>query len=129
MTKYSTFQKIILGTRAFIILFVWMIVSIPDTPEQIAANEKAAQQENMEAHLIDMAVSTVRDSLRNRNSLDIHQAMITEDNIVCLTYSAQNGFGGMNMEQTALRTGLVVKYGKYCDGKTGVDKTSLARFY
>ena len=137
MTKLLKAFKIIAATFAGgIALIIILALSAPDSPEMAALKaeraERAEQQkseDNFDATLIAIAVQSVRSNLRNPDSLDIRQAILTEDKAVCMTYAAQNGFGGMNVEHAAIMAGIAFDYNEVCSGKTGADKTSLARWY
>ena len=137
MTKLLKAIKIIAKTFAFgIAIIIIFALAAPDTPEEAAIKaaraafeEKQQAKDNFDARLIAVAVQSVRSNLRNPDSLDIRQAILTEDKAVCMTYAAQNGFGGMNVERAAIMAGVAFDYNEVCSGKTGADKTSLARRY
>ena len=74
-------------------------------------------------------VGVVKSSLRAPDSFKVRSAIVLKDGTICMSYSAQNGFGGMNIETIAANTTGVVDYAKNCNGKSGIDETSLAQTY
>jgi hypothetical protein len=48
-------------------------------------------------------VETTRDMLRDPDSLKVHQMLMNSDaSIICVDYSASNGFGGRNRERVVM---------------------------
>ena len=68
-----------------------------------SAQDKQQQHLTYQAYL---AAKAVKASLRNPDSLSFEQILASDDgNIICLTYRAQNGFGGMNIEHVVFKDG------------------------
>ena len=133
--------------RRIAIIIAWIIMavvstlmtfalSIEDSPEVAAHKEKiAAQEAETEAEKIarvrkvGAVIDAVKSSLRAPDSLSVRQVIVTEDGTVCMSYGAQNGFGGMSIETIAANTAGIVDYAKHCSGKPGIDETSYAKTY
>ena len=137
MTKLLKAIKIIAKTFAFgIAIIIIFALAAPDTPEEAAvkATQAARQAEvdlkaNIRAHQVGAMVGVVKSSLRAPDSLKVRSVIVLKDGTICMSYSAQNGFGGMNTETIAANTTGVVDYAKNCNGKSGIDETSLAQTY
>jgi len=120
MTKLFKVLKIIAVTfMAAIAALVILLLSVPDSPEQ----ELADIQGDFEASLVRSALVAVESSLRNPDSFEVRQVIVVNGIDVCMTYAAQNGFGGMNVERIAFAGGEVANYGDTCSGKSGTDYT------
>jgi len=74
-------------------------VPTPPTPEEIAAQEREAKQ----IKNVMIVVNHIKKHLRNPDTLKwiVVKADDVGD-IVCLSYRAQNGFGGMNIESAVV---------------------------
>lgn len=68
------------------------------TPQQLAAERKADAEISRAAAF----TRTLKSSMRNPDSFKLAQVLITGDGAVCVTYRAQNGFGGMNLASAVL---------------------------
>ena len=137
MKKLLKALKIIAVTFvAAVLAIVILVASSPDTPEVAAVKaEQAARQAevdrkaNIRARQVGAMVGVVKSSLRAPDSLKVRSVIVLKDGTICMSYSAQNGFGGMNIETIAANTTGVVDYSKNCNGKSGIDETSLAQTY
>ncbi|HJU11106.1 MAG TPA: hypothetical protein VJ728_09530 [Candidatus Binataceae bacterium] len=75
----------------------------------------------------------LRNSMRNPASFELNEVLVMDDNSVCFTYRAQNGFGGINVDQavltprlkfrTAEQPGFSPLWARYCHAKRGFDET------
>lgn len=69
----------------------------PRTAQQIAEDKASFHRKQMAS----IALSTLRRSLRNPDTLDVQSLSSSESgNIICIEYRAQNGFGGVTLAQT-----------------------------
>ena len=128
--------KFIRLAAATLLTVVVAIIMLPESPEMARLNAEKETQRKIEAiktdveqRMIQAAVMTVKESLRNPESLKVRQATLVNGSDICLTYSAQNGFGGMNTEQIAFANGKVADYGATCSGKSGKDHTQFASYF
>jgi hypothetical protein len=74
----------------------------------------------------------LRSTMRNPASFELNQVLVMQDNSICFTYRAQNGFGGMNVGQAVLSPHLKFKteeqdgflsfWTRYCKNKAGLDE-------
>ena len=137
MKKLLKALKIIAATFvAAVLAIVILVASSPDTPEVAAVKaEQAARQAevdrkaNIRARQVGAMVGVVKSSLRAPDSFKVRSVIVLKDGTICMSYSAQNGFGGMNIETIAANTTGVVDYSKNCNVKSGIDETSLAQTY
>ena len=68
-----------------------------------SAQDKQQKHMTYQAYL---AAKAVKASLRNPDSLSFDQILANDDgSIICMTYRAQNGFGGMNIEHVVFKDG------------------------
>jgi len=139
----KTLKIIVTTFAATVVAVVLLASSLPDSPEVAAVKaeraaikaERAAQQAevdrktNIRERQVGAMVGVVKSSLRNPDSFKARRVIVLENGTICMTYSAQNGFGGMNVETIAANTTGVVDYAKNCNGKSGIDETSLAQVY
>jgi hypothetical protein len=108
----------------------------PVDPERAAALERARQDaersrqiERQRVAMVRGASAAIKASMRDPDSLVIELAGVAPDDVVCITYRARNGFGGMNRETVAyigddwVRTAATVK--ARCTGLT--DYTAQAQ--
>ena len=135
----ATIRKIVIVTVytaiAIVGAFLTFVFSLPDSPEVAAQKAMIAAQRverdakrDFERMFIQSAVLTIKGSLRNPDSLNVRQAIYADDGAICITYAAQNGFGGMNVERVAFVDGRTSDYAKTCNGKRGTDHTSFAKY-
>lgn len=77
-----------------------------------------------------LAAKAVKASLRNPDSLSFEQILANDDgSIICMTYRAQNGFGGMNIEHVVFKDGdpsqSHARWHAHCAGKILNDVTAV----
>lgn len=101
-------KKIAIGFGAlFGLSFVIALVNGNSVSGQAAQIESAQdkQQKHM-TYQAYLAAKAVKASLRNPDSLSFQQILANDDgSVICLTYRAQNGFGGMNIEHVLFKDG------------------------
>lgn len=69
------------------------------TPEQRAAEKLAKENESKRLAVAISGLKTVKKALRNPLSVQWDYVLINDDSkILCISYRAQNGFGGMSHE-------------------------------
>lgn len=68
------------------------------TPQEQAAQDKEA----LDANIAVQAAKQLRDSMRNPGSFVLEWAQTMDSGAVCMTYRAQNGFGGYSRENAVL---------------------------
>lgn len=85
------------------------------------AAEEAEQQRKLDNAIARAAVvaSKLRSAMRNPDSFSLESVRIADNGTACFKYRAQNGFGGMNVEEAILTDK---------DFKTGSDK-GFAKLY
>jgi hypothetical protein len=67
------------------------------------AQEKQKAHRDYQAYL---AAKALNGSLRNPDSLSFEQILVNSDgSVICMTYRAKNGFGGMNVEHVVFKDG------------------------
>jgi hypothetical protein len=65
--------------------------------------EKQSKQRGYAAYL---SAKALKAGLRNPGSLDFDEILANDDgSVICMTYRAQNGFGGMNLERVVFKDG------------------------
>jgi hypothetical protein len=73
------------------------------TAQTESAQEKQSRHRDYQAYL---AAKAIKASLRNPDSLSFEQILVNDDgSVICMTYRAQNGFGGMNIEHVVFKDG------------------------
>jgi hypothetical protein len=112
------------------LLFVGFIGCKDDEGDPQATAVKHAEAD---AHaLASNGAVTLRSQMRNPKSFEIASAIIPDGStgLVCYVYRAQNGFGGMNVEEAVSVMNVIITSGdsefrsfwkKNCAGKTGQD--------
>lgn len=74
------------------------------------------------------AVIRLKDSMRNPQSFQLSEVMAVPDEIECLTFRAQNGFGGFDAGFAVVRHGKLTpqesagfraQWSRFCENKTG----------
>ena len=135
MKKLLKALQKLLTVAIIVIIAIWVLLS-PDSPEvaaikaeRVTLQAEVDRKTNIRARQVGAMVGVVKASLRNPDSLSVRQATVLANGTICMTYSAQNGFGGMNVETIAANTTGVVDYAENCNGKSGIDETSLAQTY
>lgn len=89
------------------------------SPEQKAAEAKQKAEEDLRFQKTVVAATAVKQSLRDPASLQWESIDANEDaSVICLSYRAKNGFGGMNLEYATFANGKHGKsapyWNKYC---------------
>ena len=121
-----TFWLIVALVLALVVALEVALTNISQkTPEQQEAEQEAEREANA---AIAQITYYVKGNLRNPDSFEIRQLLITTDGTLCMTYAAQNGFGGTNVEHIASENSLLVPYETYCNGKSGKDWTLSAQY-
>lgn len=95
--------------------------------ESESAQNKQQKHMTYQAYL---AAKAVKASLRNPDSLSFEQILANDDgSVICLTYRAQNGFGGMNIEHVMFKDGdpsqSHASWHAHCAGKMLNDVTAV----
>ena len=105
--------------------------SAPPSPGQTAA-QKARDTQLTLAVTMELALKR---AARNPDSLKVSEVLAMEGGAVCMTYRAQNGFGGMNLEKAvgvgtrminSTDDAFASAWNKNCAGKSGSDVTDEA---
>jgi hypothetical protein len=93
------------------------------TAEEKAAKDREALEKN--ARFVNTAATlrAVKNRLREPNSVEWIDISASQDGkVVCLTYRARNGFGGMNVEHAAMAKDAISNsrgaWNKSCAGKS-----------
>lgn len=73
-------------------------------------------------------VIALRNAMRNPDSFRLEEVLAMSGPAECITYRAQNGFGGLNVEEAVIRSGTLIphsssqfdsQWNRYCAEKTG----------
>lgn len=93
-----------------------------------------AEKRQTAVYLAAIAAKQLHDGARNPDSFKLSEVLIMPSDASCFTYRAQNGFGGMNVEQAIVTTKgrmftqdadeFVPLWNKECANKTGDDETA-----
>jgi hypothetical protein len=91
----------------------------PPTPAQVAAKAVSDARFNSTVHVL----ASIKAAMREPDSLKWESIRANEDGtVVCATYRARNGFGGMNVEHAAFAKGSISTsasaWNKNCAGKS-----------
>jgi hypothetical protein len=71
--------------------------------EEQSPRDKQTQHRDYAAYL---SARSLKASLRNPDSLAFESILANDDgSVICMTYRAQNGFGGMNLEHVVFKNG------------------------
>lgn len=82
------------------------------------------------------AVMTIRQIIRNPDSLVVEKVLLMDSGSVCLNVRGQNGFGGVNKMsavafgddmRTSEMSGFTQRWNKDCANKSGEDVTEYAK--
>ncbi len=119
--KEKTSFWVSMAVIVFMIVLVIMAPSKKSNPvSEQQAREEAAERKvskfNDDGRLFisQQVRRTIREGARNPDSVEFDQIGINEDgSVICVEFRAENGFGGMNLEQVM-----------YLDGKPKTDSTS-----
>lgn len=115
----------------------------PETPEGAAYQAKygiptpaqtpaEAKYERLSLRAAIGAASLYR-AMRNPNSFQLDEVWYVDDESICYTYRAQNGFGGMNSENAVLLPSSknlirdTTTWNRRCAGKPAYDVTENAK--
>ena len=80
--------------------------SLPANNAGTAPEDLATRQQHGRTSAAFASARALKASLRNPDSLTFRSIGTNDDGgVVCITYRAQNGFGGMNLEHVVFRDG------------------------
>jgi hypothetical protein len=135
MPSLSHNQKILLAVGALVVAMLWLgsirpKVTTPPTAAQ-KAEETRLTKDVVSAAL---AVKVLRSAMRNPASFELSQVLVMQDNSICFSYRAQNGFGGTNVGsavvspdrekfRTSEQEGFLSLLNRDCKNGVGVDET------
>jgi hypothetical protein len=103
--RMSLMKKIGIGFGALIGLSV-IIQAATGGGEAVQAETLQEKQSKQRGYAAYLSARAVKASLRNPDSVDFSEILANEDgSVVCVTYRAQNGFGGMNIERIVFKDG------------------------
>jgi hypothetical protein len=93
----------------------------------------AALQEKTRTTVVLMVAKSLKANLRNPSSADWVSVLANKDgSVVCIVLRAQNGFGGMNVENYTVVDGKLKQtnaaWNKSCAGKSLFDLTQVVRW-
>lgn len=102
------------------------------SPEQAAQNKKQADQKAARLDSTIRVLASIKASLREPESVKWANVLASDDGaVVCVTYRARNGFGGMNVEDVSFAKGKISKavtaWNKNCAGKSMNDMKYVGR--
>lgn len=98
-------KKIGIGFAALIGVSV-VIQAATGGDQTVQAESPQAKQSKQRGYAAYLSAKALKASLRNPGSLDFDEILANEDgSVICMTYRAQNGFGGMNLERVVFRDG------------------------
>jgi hypothetical protein len=100
-----------------------------EAPAEQTPEEKKAAEGVARAALL---AKTIREGARNPSSFTLASAIVMESGAACIEYRAQNGFGGMNLEQAVISadgtkakktgdSGFNSLWNSQCAGQSGRD--------
>ena len=97
-------KKIAIGFAALVGLgMVAQTVAGPSEPQAETPEQKQSKHRGYVAYL---SAKALKESLRNPDSLDFDEILANDDgSVICMTYRAQNGFGGLNLERVVIKDG------------------------
>ena len=101
--------------------------------KQKVESEAKEEQSKLRLAMVLLMARTLKENLRNPSSADWVRVLANDDaSVVCIVLRAQNGFGGMTVDDYAIVNGKVSEsagvWNKYCAGKTMNDLTSTVRW-
>jgi hypothetical protein len=102
------------------------------SPEQAALNKKQADEKTARVDSTIRVLASIKASLREPESVKWASVLSSDDGaVVCVTYRARNGFGGMNVEDVSFSKGKISKavpaWNKNCAGKSLNDMKYVGR--
>lgn len=120
----------------FVVIMVAGIIRGPSDTSAAAPEKPAESQSNEKGTRAQTLMYVVKKSLRNPDSMKVESVIVTEALAVCATYRAQNGFGGMNVEQAVMsadqtqammtgQPGFATLWSRECAGKPGLETKYL----
>lgn len=119
-----------LGVMFGVSLVLGFAASVSGTKSGTESESEHDKQQKHMTYQAYLAAKAVKASLRNPDSLSFEQILANDDgSIICLTYRAQNGFGGMNIEHTVFKDGdpsqSHASWHAHCAGKVLNDVTAV----
>lgn len=131
--------RIVFGTVLFVALGALASQCTDGTgsspaPSKTAAELEAESKRSERLKLAAGAVLVIRKNLRNPDSLEVSEVLLMPDGASCITYRAQNGFGGMNLERIVVtdaemvleqQSGFATMWNRHCANKTGEIVTGI----
>lgn len=126
--------------KLFILIAILLVagsIASQNRPVDSPENAETVKERKIEKAKIEIAVagaSMLKKSARNPDSFKVSSVTVMQDGTVCYEYRAQNGFGGMSVENATFdpstlkimvtgSKGFVPTWNKKCAGKTGQDFT------
>lgn len=120
----------------FVFIMVAGIIRGPSDTSAAAPKKTTESQSTEKSTRAQTLMYVVKKSLRNPDSLKAESVIVTEALAVCATYRAQNGFGGMNVEQAVMsadqtqammtgQPGFAKLWARECAGKPGLETKYL----
>lgn len=98
-------KKIGIGFGALIGLSV-VIQAATGGPEAVQAETPQEKQSKQRGYAAYLSAKALKASLRNPGTLEFSEILANDDgSVICMTYRAQNGFGGMNLERVVFTDG------------------------
>jgi len=131
-TVSSADNQIKIGLLVISAMILWWVFAPSNksssdlAKEQLKAEQKAA--DDIKWNLVFTGEEMLKKMMRDPDSLEFDRVLYTEDENVCYTYRAKNGFGGMNKGAAIFSDkGLITNESKEfepvweekCDGKSG----------
>ena len=100
-------KKLAVGFAVFVgVCIVGLASSLPANNAGTAPEDLATRQQHGRTSAAFASARALKASLRNPDSLTFRSIGTNDDGgVVCITYRAQNGFGGMNLEHVVFRDG------------------------
>ncbi|MEG3153304.1 hypothetical protein [Sphingomonas sp. RB1R13] len=97
-----------------------------------AADDPAVKQEKARDYAAYLSARALKASLRNPESLTFKSIRASDDgSVICMTYRAQNGFGGLNLEHMLVKDGDPTQgaaaWNRNCAHKMLFDVTGVGR--
>jgi hypothetical protein len=100
----SFMKKLGIGSAALIGLSV--IQAATGGGEAVQAETPQEKQSKQRGYAAYLSAKALKASLRNPDTLDFSEILANEDgSVICMTYRAQNGFGGMNLDRIVFKGG------------------------
>lgn len=121
-------RKLLLGFVGLVVI-VAIIKPITETPEQAAARQADLDKQVARMASARKVADAIKSALKNPSSAQWHRVLVNDTgNVVCVDYSAQNGFGGMNRNTIAAVDGRISEkanvWNKHCANSSLYDETS-----